>query len=213
VALAVPFAVGDTYRGRPIVGTLPKMFGIDDHGNPISPGDDPEDLSNAIFQYRPGHRFELAEGRVFYERRVDRPEDPQTQPAVAAPATQPSTTQPTASSGDLLAAVPPATQPARQGPRWEAKFEAVIGAEVARNLGLKIGDKFRATHGSSEEDAGDDHHGEHHGEHAEDDPLHEGEHAEKWEVVGILKATGTAADRCLYIPLTTFSSGRCPACS
>src|SRR5687767_3399646 len=43
VALAVPFAVGDTYRGRPIVGTLPKMFGIDDHGNAINPGDDPED--------------------------------------------------------------------------------------------------------------------------------------------------------------------------
>ena len=203
VALAVPFAVGDTYRGRPIVGTLPKMFGFDDHGDAIKSGDDPEELSNAIFQYRPGYRFELAEGRMFYERRVDRPEDAQTQPS-AAPATQP-----TASSGDLLAAAPPATQPAR-GPRWEAKFEAVIGAEVARNLGLKMGDKFRATHGASTENDSkrdghhDAHHDEHEGEHAADEPPHEGEHAEKWEVVGILKPTGTAADRCLYIPLTTF---------
>src|SRR5687767_2304885 len=35
VQIAVPFALGDTYRSRPIIGTLPRMFGIDDSGNPI----------------------------------------------------------------------------------------------------------------------------------------------------------------------------------
>src|SRR5205814_10421125 len=32
VRIAVPTAVGDSYKGRRIVGTLPKLFGFDDDG-------------------------------------------------------------------------------------------------------------------------------------------------------------------------------------
>jgi putative ABC transport system permease protein len=68
------------------------------------------------------------------------------------------------------------------------KFEAVIGDEVARKTGLKIGDKFQATYGATVAGVAGE------------------THPEKWEVVGILKPTHTAADRCLYIPLISFYS-------
>jgi hypothetical protein len=66
------------------------------------------------------------------------------------------------------------------------KFEAVIGSEVAQSTGLHLGSKFQATHGSPLPSETPDIHPEH------------------WEVVGILKPTHTAADRCLFIPLVTF---------
>jgi putative ABC transport system permease protein len=66
------------------------------------------------------------------------------------------------------------------------KFEAVIGSEVAQKTGLKLGSLFKATHGSPAPGATPD------------------VHPEDWQVVGILKQTHTAADRCLYIPLMTF---------
>src|SRR5437764_1891986 len=34
VRIAVPFLVGDSYRGRRIVGTSPQTFGLDDNGKP-----------------------------------------------------------------------------------------------------------------------------------------------------------------------------------
>jgi putative ABC transport system permease protein len=66
------------------------------------------------------------------------------------------------------------------------KLEAVIGSEVAQNAGLGVGSVFQATHGSPPPDQVPD------------------IHPEKWRVVGVLKPTHTAADRCLYIPLVTF---------
>ncbi|MBC8108496.1 MAG: ABC transporter permease [Anaerolineae bacterium] len=54
---AVPMAVGDSYQGRRIVGTLPKMFGIDDDGKPIP--------ADRVFEYRLGKKYEMADGRVF----------------------------------------------------------------------------------------------------------------------------------------------------
>jgi putative ABC transport system permease protein len=71
------------------------------------------------------------------------------------------------------------------------KFEAVIGAEVASKLGVKLGQSFHASHGDSKEE----HHEGDHDEH---------EHAEQWKVVGILKPTGTANDRVIFIPLLSF---------
>ena len=53
VRLAVPFAVGDTYKGQRIVGTQLKLFGIADDGQPME----------RPFEYRPGRRFEIAEGQ------------------------------------------------------------------------------------------------------------------------------------------------------
>ena len=62
------------------------------------------------------------------------------------------------------------------------KFEAVIGSEVPRRAGLAMGSTFKATHG---QDSGD-------------------VHDETWTVVGVLDRTGTANDRVIFIPLTSF---------
>ena len=146
VALAIPFARGDTFKSRPIIASTTRLFGIDEDGKPLpvykeENGQPTTELSNGIFQYRPGERFEIASGRVFHPK----------------------------------------------------KFEAVIGAEVAAKLGTKIGDKFHPTHGASK-DVGE----------AKGPGPEEHEHDEQWEVVGILKPTGTVNDRCVFIPLVSF---------
>lgn len=66
------------------------------------------------------------------------------------------------------------------------KFEAVIGADVPKLTGLNLGANFHATHGMPEAGANED------------------VHEETWIVTGVLKKTNTAADRVIYIPLTTF---------
>jgi putative ABC transport system permease protein len=58
VRIAVPTVVGDTLNGSyRIVGTLPKLFGQDDQGNPIPPEE--------VLDYRPGKKMEIDRGRVF----------------------------------------------------------------------------------------------------------------------------------------------------
>jgi len=60
-------------------------------------------------------------------------------------------------------------------------FEAVFGSLAAADAGVVIGSRFHVTHGAGLE-----------------------EHAETWEVVGIMEPTGTPADRGVYIPIETF---------
>jgi hypothetical protein len=73
-----------------------------------------------------------------------------------------------------------------QGKGFEAeKFECVIGAEVAEKLNLKLGDTIKAEHGTEQQIEGDI-------------------HDEKWKIVGQLAPTGTAFDRVILIPLTSF---------
>lgn len=62
VRWAVPFMVGDSYKGRRIVGTSPQMFGVDDEGNAID---------GERFEYRKGRSYELASGRVFAPRKFE----------------------------------------------------------------------------------------------------------------------------------------------
>jgi putative ABC transport system permease protein len=63
VRLAVPFAVGDTYKGQRIVGTTLKLFGIADNGQPME----------RPFEYRPGRRFKVADGqgRLFHPAKFE----------------------------------------------------------------------------------------------------------------------------------------------
>jgi putative ABC transport system permease protein len=61
-------------------------------------------------------------------------------------------------------------------------FEAVLGSIAAERTGLTLGSAFVAQHGSEEGQA----------------------HEEKWTVVGILKPTGTANDRAIFINLESF---------
>jgi putative ABC transport system permease protein len=62
VRVAVPFAVGDTYMSQRIVGTSLGMFSADDQGRPLA-GD--------AFEYRPGRRYEIAQGRLFHPRKFE----------------------------------------------------------------------------------------------------------------------------------------------
>jgi putative ABC transport system permease protein len=71
-------------------------------------------------------------------------------------------------------------------PFKENRFEAVIGSDVPKATGLKLGDTFQASHGFPVPGQKPD------------------VHDEEWTVVGILAPTRTAADRCVYIGLTSF---------
>ena len=62
--------------------------------------------------------------------------------------------------------------------------EAVVGAAVAEGLDLRIGDRIEPTHGVAGEQA-----------HA---------HEQLWDVVGVLKPTGTPIDRVVLIGLDSF---------
>lgn len=64
----------------------------------------------------------------------------------------------------------------------EGPFDAVIGAKVARTYGWKVGQKFPIAHGGNLGDI----------------------HDEKFEVVGVLEATGTPIDRAVFIHLDGF---------
>ncbi|NLS93058.1 MAG: FtsX-like permease family protein [Planctomycetaceae bacterium] len=66
---------------------------------------------------------------------------------------------------------------------WGDYFGGVVGATVARKTGLKVGDKFRPVHGFDAE---------------------QGEEHDEFEVVGVLRPTGTANDRALFINIEGF---------
>jgi putative ABC transport system permease protein len=63
VRIAVPYVVGDSYKGLRIVGTLPKLFGLDEQGQPLPP--------EKVLEYRPGQRYAMAQGRVFAEDKFE----------------------------------------------------------------------------------------------------------------------------------------------
>lgn len=123
VKIAVPVAVGDSYRDHRIVGTTNRMFNSDDQGKPLTyvkflkdvDGNSEGDTAglgadeakkfidagaaevdpSGYFEYRPGKRYEIDRGRMFVSN----------------------------------------------------KFEAVIGADVEQETGLRVGEEFQAVHG------------------------------------------------------------------
>ena len=78
-------------------------------------------------------------------------------------------------------------RPLREGMRGRIfrprSFDAVVGSAVARATGLTLGRTFRVSHGLKEST------------HFHDD---------EWTVVGVLRPTGTAHDRAIYIHIRTF---------
>ncbi len=62
VKQAVPFMVGDSFEGRRIVGTSPRMFGFDDAGQRVT---------GEAFMYRAGKKYELAAGRAFGAKKFE----------------------------------------------------------------------------------------------------------------------------------------------
>jgi putative ABC transport system permease protein len=127
VRIAIPYAVGDSYKGHRIVGATARMFNADEQGRPMAyvrflkdHGEHKKDdtigmletdaaplLKEGVvrlepenyFNYRVGEKYALAEGRWLANNR----------------------------------------------------FQAVVGAEAAQRAGLKLGSKFKATHGVAEE--------------------------------------------------------------
>jgi putative ABC transport system permease protein len=246
VKLAVPMAVGDSYQGRPIVGTLPKMFvslaplkkQIDDlmqqlldlRSQTQQAGQKlPADLAQRQEAVASG--AEAVKQQVIQTSREGIPlVEPLPTDGSAAkwkygnPASQSCDTaiQELKAAAQAIAAGKPSEAVAHQNKGYDFlrqvyaavgaangpleylpgrtlefeegrpfnawKFEAVIGSEVAKKTGLKIGSQFKATHGLPAPGTTPD------------------IHPEDWTVVGILKPTHTAADRCLYIPLMTFYS-------
>lgn len=61
VRLAVPFALGDNYKGFRIIATSTKMFGITEDGREMK----------EPFRYRYKEAFRLREGRVFHPRKFE----------------------------------------------------------------------------------------------------------------------------------------------
>ncbi len=61
VRWAVPFAVGDSYKGFRIIATTPTFLGVDDTGAKLPEG--------RAFQYRAGRQLELASGTAFHPRK------------------------------------------------------------------------------------------------------------------------------------------------
>ena len=72
-----------------------------------------------------------------------------------------------------------------EGKLWERNFDVTLGASVARDLGLKIGDKFSSAHGFADVD-----------DFAHDEVA--------FEVVGILKATGSVLDQLILCTTQSF---------
>jgi len=67
VRQAIPIMIGDSYRGRRIVGTSPQMFGYDDTGNYVPPSED-----HHPWEYRIDRSFEMEPGgRAFLPRRFE----------------------------------------------------------------------------------------------------------------------------------------------
>ena len=73
-----------------------------------------------------------------------------------------------------------------EGETFDAPLETVLGASVAAQTGAKIGQRFVGSHGLAEDDGGDQGH----------------DHA-PFEVVGLLKPTGTVVDRLI---ITSYES-------
>jgi putative ABC transport system permease protein len=245
IRLVVPTAVGDTYKGRAIVGTLPKMFvslhpledqiqgvleqqkSIEDAAKDHPAAQWPADLATRQSALEPliaqikQHVIETdqqtvplvlpppADGSAPKYKYGD-PAYPLCDQAVqelhaaAIAITEKKSTEAIAHQDNVYSllrqvhdAVSAATGPLEYRPEksfelaegrifhpW--KLEAVLGSEVAQKAGLSLGSLFQATHGSPPPGEIPD------------------IHPEKWRVVGVLKPTHTAADRCLFIPLISF---------
>ncbi|HWE01074.1 MAG TPA: ABC transporter permease [Tepidisphaeraceae bacterium] len=248
VKTAIPIAVGDTYKGRPIVGAPPKMFvSLNDLRKSLqemidkqralsdeirqNPGGDlapfsrrQREIQTSLQTMREDLKKLARETTPLVERadpmaapnpddakwRYGKPitfrADSALSEGLAASASLASkdaagaVTHEQAVSNALeviyksagaengpLEYRPEMAYELAQGRLYHAwKLEAVLGSEAAEKTGLKIGDVFQATHGNPGPKETPD------------------IHPEKWQVVGVLKPTHTAADRCLYIPLMSF---------
>ena len=174
VALAVPYAVGDSFRGYRVVATTDALF---DRRFPHPEGQGEEKLAAGR-----GFRFD----REALDRRLrslgasDFEARDRSEPAEA-PA------EPTEGSVDEHPDEHPDEHDGEHTDEHtdeHGAYEAVLGAEVAERLGIQVGDEIEPTHGV---EAGRAH-----------------DHVHLWKVVGILRHTGTPIDKVVFINLDSF---------
>jgi putative ABC transport system permease protein len=151
--LAVPYAVGDSFRGYRVVGTTEAFF-------------------EPRFPYPSAATApeKFAEGRAF---RFDRE------------ALHVSLEELTRAAGARPVALDTELQPAAKAAGTAPVDEAVLGASVAAALDIRIGDRIEPTHGV--EASGTAH-----------------EREQLWQVVGILRPSGTPVDELVLINLDSF---------
>ncbi len=71
-AWAVPYAVGDSYKGRRIVGTSPQLFGVQDDGTPMPRVDaNGKSLVYKIPCYRQDGFYTFSQGRAFAPNKLE----------------------------------------------------------------------------------------------------------------------------------------------
>jgi len=69
---AVPIAVGDSYKGRRIIGTSPLLFGADDAGEPLPLTDENGNSRlSRIPVFRTGERYSFSEGHAFAANKLE----------------------------------------------------------------------------------------------------------------------------------------------
>jgi putative ABC transport system permease protein len=152
--LAVPYAVGDAFRGYRVVGTTEAFF------QPRFPY---PAAATALDKFAAGRAFHF-DGEALHASLEELTLEAGARPAALASGSQP--------------------PPPKTGGRTPVD-EAVLGASVAAALDIRIGDRIEPTHGV--EAAG---------------TAHESE--QLWEVVGILRPSGTPIDKLVLINLDSF---------
>lgn len=63
VRWALPWAVGDNYRGYRVIGTSPAVLGQDEDGKPLP--------ADQVFEHRLGRKLEVDGGRAFHPRKFE----------------------------------------------------------------------------------------------------------------------------------------------
>src|SRR5688572_5829370 len=188
VRSAIPYVVGDDYKGFRVVGTSKELF-LTDHDGRIHAR---ESLAPNLERAKTEAGKWPEREKYIQEHLTEDAEDPDHYVHPLYRQLMPFTKDPKelqegagAVRGDYWRVFQHRRnqnlQFADGRPFHPQKFEAVIGSTVAEETGLKVGEGIQVAHGGTSH-----------------------EHAETWKVVGVLKPTRTAVDKVVYIPLISF---------
>lgn len=185
VRVAVPYAVGDSFRGYRVVGTTDGVFS---RHFPYPRGDTPEEkmLAGRPFRYSRDHLLASLEavvrGRVAEAPPAGHGPAPHGEGSGAEGQDRNGHEQGGAGEDGQDHGHEHGEEQGHDGPGWFQ--EAVLGYDVADRLDLAPGDRIEPTHG------------------VEGTSRHTHKHL--WDVVGVLKRTGTPVDRVVFINIDSF---------
>ena len=186
VSLAVPYAVGDSFRGYRVVGTTEAFF----HPRFPHPSGDEKLAAGRTFRVPPNA---LASALGAHESPDTTPEEPSLGSAQHHEDEHHEDERHEDERHEDEHHGDEHHEDEHHGDEHHGDehhehtdvYEAVLGAEVAATLGIRLGDRIEPAHGVDESATAHDH-----------------EHL--WTVVGILAPSGTAVDRLVLINLDSF---------